>query len=471
MWDCGVENGRIMTAHGAYEANIYCKDEKIAAITTERQPAVSVIDARGLVVMPGMIDAHVHSRDPGWPDKDDFFHTTQAAAAGGVTTILEMPNSVPAVLNADELRKRRAYLRGRAFVDFGMWGLALATTTAAEYREMTAEGACGFKLFWGYALDPKTYELVYNPEPGADLLEPPTDGQVLEIFERVAGTGRVLAVHAENQSVIATLAERAAGADDYAALMKSRPELTEVMTIQAAAALAEYTGARLHIVHVGSSQGAKVAWDAAQRGVNITTETCPQYLTLSEVDYERVGTPMKVYPPIRTEENRRALVQCLKDGMIHFIASDHAPHTEAAKQGPLNQIPAGVAGVETLFRLTMDMALRGEITLSDAIRYVSEAPARLYGLFPKKGAIEPGADADLILVDLAGEWTVDRRVLHSLNPLNPWEGQTLKGDIRATILRGRPVFQDGAIIGGPAGEFMAPLNPVAGPTAWEVARY
>lgn len=457
MWDFGIENGVVMTARAIYEANIYGSGGTIGAITTKRQPASTVIDAAGLVVLPGMIDAHVHSRDPGFPDKEDFFHSTRAAAAGGVTTILEMPNSVPAVMDAEALRKRRAYLADRAYVDYGLWGLALATTTSAEFQAMVEEGACGFKFFWGYALDPRTFELVYNPAPGADLLDPPSDGQVLEIFQRVAQTGRVLAVHAENQSVIGTLS-RYADKLGYDALVQSRPELTEIMAIHAAIDLAEHTGARLHIVHLGAAEGARIVHAAAERGVQATCETCPQYLTLSDRDYARVGTPMKVYPPIRSEANRQGLVMALKEGLIRLIASDHAPHTAASKKGPLDQIPAGIAGVETLFRLILDMALRGDLELGQVVRYISEEPARLFGLYPQKGAILPGADADMVLVDLDGSWTVSADKLHSLNPLNPWEGQTLKGDIRATVLRGRVIFQDGSIVGSPGGCFVAPSN-------------
>ncbi len=457
MWDFGIENGLIVTLGASYEANIYGSGGRIGAITSERQQAASVLDATGLAVLPGMIDAHVHSRDPGWPDKEDFYHSTRAAAAGGVTTILEMPNSVPAVFNASELRKRREYLGRRAYVDYGLWGLALATTTPEEFQEMVREGACGFKFFWGYALDPHTYELVYNPVPGADVLEPPSDGQVYEIFRRVAQAGQVLAVHAENQSVIAALSVLANGTD-YEALMQTRPELTEVMAIHAAVDLAEHTGVRLHIVHLGSAEGAHIVHQAAKRGVSVTCETCPQYVTLSDRDYARVGTPMKVYPPIRSEENRNRLVEALKQGMIRLIASDHAPHTAAAKQGPLNEIPAGVAGVETLFRLTLDMALRGELELQQVVRYMSEEPARLFGLYPKKGAVMPGSDADLVMVDLKGTWTVEEDKLHSLNPLNPWEGRTLMGNIRSTMLRGRIIFQDDAILGKPGdGQFVAPL--------------
>ena len=202
-WDHIIRNGTIVTTQDAYQANIYVKNGKIAAITKEELggDACEETNADGLYVLPGLMDVHVHSRDGGGPLKEDFFHSTQAAAVGGLTTIFEMPNAIPAICNVENFHKQLENLKPKAHVDFAMWGLCLGKLNNKELIPLSEAGVIGFKFFWGYAVNSTTYQLVYNYDPKAtDVIPPLRDGEVFEIFEEVAKTGKLIGIHTENKS-------------------------------------------------------------------------------------------------------------------------------------------------------------------------------------------------------------------------------------------------------------------------------
>jgi allantoinase len=454
-----IKNGTVVTGAAATPADVVCRDDVVEWVGAPGggERADDELDASGLLVFPGFIDPHVHSRDPGLTDKEDFAHSTRAAAAGGVTTVCEMPNTIPPLTSA-ELFEERAARHGRvAFVDFGLWGLALGAENLAEIAPLFAAGAVGVKLFWGYALQRRTRQLVYNlaDEAPEDLIPPPGNGDVLELCRAVARAGGLLGAHCEDRGVI-DAAERALGPAlaTYADLLAVRSDTAEAVSISVAAELSRASGCRFHVVHMSSARGAQLVRRAQAEGIPLSAETCPHYLAFTDEDFPRLGVMMKVYPPIRRQADRAALWEAVLDGTVTSIGSDHAPHTLREKMLALGAAPAGVPGVEIMPAVLVDAMVQGRLTPERLAWALSEGSARLYGLYPRKGAIRPGADADFTLVDPNGTTEVDRARLHSKQPQTPWHGRRLRGAVRLAILRGSVVMRDGEPVGEPRGRLV-----------------
>ena len=448
-----VRGGTIVSSNGMYTADVVCDDGVITAVSAPGRwgDIDETVDASGALVFPGFIDPHVHSRDPGLTHKEDFEHSTAAAAVGGVTTILEMPNVVPPLSDLETFRQRAAYFEQHAHVDFGLWGMSLGSANLDALASLIAEGVAGIKLFWGYALDRKTSELVYNVEDRLpeDLVLPPGNGDVLELFKAVAIAGGLLAAHCEDREVNMASARaiegRMAAYDD---LLESRPEVAEAAAIAVGVEFARFTSCRFHVVHVSSARGLELIRQARAAGLRVTAETCPQYLTLTDESFATTPS-MKVYPPIRRRQDRDALWGGLVDGTIDSIGSDHAPHTVEEKQQPLATQPAGAVGVETMARIMITEARRRDLPMERIAWLLSEGTARIYGLYPRKGEIRPGADADMTLVDPEREWVIRNRELHSLHPVSPWDGVSGTGAPVRTLVRGKTVMVDGELVGEP----------------------
>jgi allantoinase len=463
-----VRGGTLVGSQGQRVADVLIEDGVIAALEPEPSAAASAdaaVDASGKLVFPGFIDPHVHSRDPGATHKEDFAHSTRAAAAGGVTCILEMPNAVPAVAGVMTFQERAATHAPNAFVDFGLWGLSLGMENLHELGPMFEAGAVGMKLFWGYTLHLGTKELIYNLSDAApeEILPPPTHGEVLEVFRGVAQSGGLLAAHCEERSVLDTaLANLGHPVETYDDLLAVRPEVAEAASIALGVEFARATGCRFHVVHMSSRRGTEIIREAQARGVSASAETCPHYLTLTDASFGIVGPAMKVYPPVREATHQEALWEGLRDGTIASVGSDHAPHTIEEKLRPLGSQPSGTVGVETLAPVMVDTMLRGRISPERLAWVLSEGTARLYGLYPRKGSLRPGSDADLTLVDPSVRRTVRNIGLHSKQPLSPWDGVVLQGWPIMAILRGQVIMRDGEPVGEPAGRFI-PAFRSAGP--------
>lgn len=463
VFDLVIKNGIIVTSEDSYKGNIYINSGKIKAITSEELPgeAIEIVDAGGLHVFPGFIDTHVHSRDPGATYKEDFYHSTQAAAAGGITSIFEMPNTNPPINNAENFQKQVSNLQSKAFVDFGIWAICLGHTNINEYNALQKAGVIGFKFFWGYAVHSKTYQLMYNYKKEMDDVIPPfTDGEVYEMFQEVAKTGQVFAIHAENNDLIQHLTQKveARNGRSYIDLLEGRPNLAEELTIQSGIAMAKKTGARLHILHVSTAEGIELVRQAQKDGYPITAETCPHFLFLSADDYETIGPQMKVYPPIKYKKDQEALWNAILDGTISLVCSDHAPHTEEEKDGDLWSIPAGMCGVETLAPLMLNAVNEGKLAIHDIARLLSEGPAKLFSIYPTKGAIRVEADADLTIVDMNKESIIERSQLHSKSKVTAFDGFRIKGTPVQTIVRGVTVMREGEIVGSPTGRLITPTE-------------
>lgn len=454
-----LTNGQLVTPSGLLRGDLLCENGVITGILDAgaRVDSDERYDAAGKLVFPGFIDPHVHSRDPGMTQKEDFDHSTKGALTGGVTTVLEMPNAVPPVDSVEVFEQRRAQHERSAWTDFGLWGLALGEPNLDQIGPLFAAGAVAVKLFWGYALNRETRALVYNlgDEPPENLLMPPPNGQVMRLFEEVARHNGLLAAHCEDKDVLTTSQEQLGHPiESYADLLAARPAAAEATTIAIATEFAKATGCRFHVVHLASAAGLDAVRSAQRRNVPLTAETCPQYLTLTDADYPRVGPVMKVYPPVREQRDQDALWAGVNEGSIVSLGSDHAPHTVEEKSRGFATQPAGAVGCETFGPVLIDALLRGKTTANRLAEVTATETAKLYGLYPRKGVIRPGSDADMVVVDPEARRTVRNEELVAKQPVSPWHGFELRGAPVATVLRGEVVVRDREIVAPRRGRFV-----------------
>lgn len=455
-----IHGGSLVLETGVERADLLCEDGRIAAIL---EPGHHVahdeeLDVTGQLVFPGFIDPHVHSRDPGDTHKETFHHSTLGALCGGLTTILEMPNAVPAVSTVEVFHERKAHHEQSAWVDFGLWGLALGPQNNAELPGLFEAGAVAVKLFWGYALDKQTKGLVYNFEAADpdEIILPPENGEVLELFQAVADAGGVLGVHCEDRHVLAASAAALGHPiETYEDLLRARPAAAESAAIALGAEFARLTGCTFHVVHMASKEGARVVRDARGAGIPITAETCPQYLTLTDADAERLGPLIKIYPPVKHQDDQDAMWEGLRDGSIELVASDHAPHPAAEKLAGFGQAPAGGLGVETIAPLMVDGFVEGRLDAVQLANVLSVNTARKFGIHPRKGSLRVGSDADVSIVDPNGSTSIRNETLHALEPVSTWDGRDLKGRITASVIRGSVAMRDGEPVGERRGQFVA----------------
>jgi dihydroorotase len=433
--DLVIRGGQVVTPDAVFAASVAIKDGAIVAVGADAlmPQAREVLDARGLHVLPGAIDVHVHFRDPGYPHKEDFASGTAAAAFGGVTTVFDMPNTIPPTGTAAALAAKQKMAAEKAHVDFGLYGL-LGEDTIAHVPALIEGGVIGFKLYMG-----NTFGKIPSPSTGA----------MLEAFETVAPTGKRISLHAETNSIMERreTALRAAGRTEALAHIASRPAVVAVEAVSRAAILAEWTGARIHVLHISSAEELRPLREAKARGVDVTGETCPHYLMLSTDDYARLGGVIRVNPPVREARNQEPLWAALADGTIDLIATDHAPHAiEEKTRNDIWTVDAGFPGVETQMPLMLTAVNAGRLSICDYVRLASAAPAKIWGLYPKKGTIQPGADADIAIVDLAREWTIDDSKLQSRAKITPWSGRRVTGLPVHTLVRGRFAMRERRLV-------------------------
>jgi len=435
----------VCTPEGPRQADVHVTDGVIAAVEPSiAAPRTRSIDAQGMYVLPGGVDVHVHSRDPGFPEKEDFDSLTAAAAAGGITVVLDMPNTVPAVDSAGVLEAKAALARSKAHVDFGLWGLIRSSTTPEQLEGMAAAGAVGFKAYLAYSFSLSRKQVLYSPDTDDLDLEPPADyGTLARLAPEVARLGLPLAIHAEDPTVLAAFRRPVL---TYGDLLESRPPEAEAVAVSAAAAVAKESGINLHVAHLSSALGLHAAEDAMRAGASISLETCPQFLLLTDQDFDRVGPAMKMLPPIRTATDRAALVDGLRRGVISIVSTDHAPHTDEEKARSLDEAPAGSPGVQTLYLSCLQLAKdMGDVWL--ATRWVSSAPAAFAGLQESKGAIAPGYDADIVIVDPRARTRVAAQRMRSRQRHGVMEGMEFDFAIKDVFLRGESVAQGGRVHG------------------------
>jgi dihydroorotase len=437
--DLVIRNGTVVTETDTFAADVAVRDCRIAAVgAPETMPdAAEVIDATGLHVLPGVIDVHVHFREPGMTHKEDWETGSRAAAMGGVTTVFEMPNTDPPVDSVANYELKRRIASEKSIVDFGLYGVLLEDNLAS-LEPLAEAGVIGFKLFLGNT---------------TGNLPCPSDGALLEGFEILARLGKRCSIHAENSPILFWREDRlkAAGRNEPRDHLLARTDVVAIEALSKSCVLAEWTGARIHIVHESCARSLPYIRFFKDRGVDVTVETLPQYLWLAVEDQEgERGRVMRMNPPIRERAQQGPLLEALASGLIDMIATDHAPHTPQEKEGgTIWDIACGFPGVETQLPLLLTLVNRGAFPLQRYVQASSAAPARAFGLYGRKGCIVPGADADLVLVDMKREETLSADRLQSRGRISPYEGVKVTGWPVATLVRGRPVMRDGEITAAP----------------------
>lgn len=456
--DLVIKNGKIVTPHDIFEAGIGVDEGKIVSVAKDPNlPKADVtLNADGNFVFPGPIDAHVHFRDPGSGHREDFVTGTKAAAAGGITTVFEMPISTPAVSSADILKRRRSIVEKKAVVDFALYGGA-GTHNIDKILEMADAGAIGFKTFMTTPLKEreKEYEGIFVTD----------DGSLFHVLETVAKTKLPSSIHSENYSVIKHITERLkkAGRKDPMAHIESRPSFVEADGISTVITLSQAAGARAHIAHMSTVEGVQLIKRAKASGKAITAETCPQYLTLTAEVMKKMGPYAKINPPLRSKRDIEALWTGLNDGTVDIVATDHAPYTKEEKDVGWDNIWRAFAGapqIETMLPLLLTNVNEGKLPLQKLAKIISESVAKIFGVYPKKGAIQVGSDADFVVVDLKKEQKIRAEKMYTkAKDLTLYDGWRVRGVPIITIVRGTLVMKDGEVAGKPGyGNFITPLK-------------
>ena len=441
-----VKGGTLVLPVGLIKADVLVEDGVITAIGRglSAQGVDQRIDASGKLVLPGIIDEHVHMREPGLTHKDNFTNGTKAAAAGGVTTVLEMPNTLPPVDSRRVFEEKKVLLEPKAYVDFGLYGV-IHDSNADNFDELVHAGAVGFKIFMG---------------PTTGNIPSPSDGTLYEILLKSAKYGVTLAFHAENWDLVKhfTSKIKSSGRSDPRAHLEARPVICEVEAIQKLILFSKKTGGRVHIVHMSAEEGVELLKQAIFEGLNVTGETCPHYLTLTADDYSKYGNLMKVNPPVREKHHQDALWNAVKKGVICALGSDHAPHTREEKLKEVWEASAGFTGVQTFLPLMLDQALRGKLPLTKISELMSVNPAKLFGIYPRKGTLRVGSDGDLVIVDPNGETVISEENLYAKYPVTPFIGWRLKGEVKYTILRGTIIAVNGKVVGEARGRWVSRIQ-------------
>jgi allantoinase len=394
--------------------------------------AQETLDVRGCIILPGMIDTHVHFREPGRTDKEDFESGTRSAVLGGVTTVLEIQNNEPLMTDVATLRAKHALVGSKSWCHYGLYA-NVGLENLAKLGEL-AEEACAFKVFMTQSVGPLTVTGL---------------GDLWSAMQAVRPTGRVLAVHAESDSIckVAKLGLE----DSFASHAKSRPALAEAIAVAEALELAEATGTSINLAHLSTARSVELVRAAKQRGVRVSAATCTHYLRFTDEDVAREGSVLKVNPPIKSAKDRAGLLAGLKDGTVDHVHSDHAPHTPAEKALAWSKAPSGIAGIQQQLLELVEIWRRDGISLDTLVSATSSAPALAFGL-RNKGRLAHGAEADLVVVDLETPTVVSQESLATRARSTPWMGVRFQSSIRATIVGGHLACESGRCLGQPQGQ-------------------
>ena len=439
MLDLVVRGGIVVSENGTFNGSVGVKDGKIVLLGIEPEKlweSKEIIDAKGKYVFPGFIDPHVHMWDPGDGIRDDWFHATQAAAAGGITTVIEHPLSKPPVKNTEAFDLKLKSATEKSCVDFALWG-ALIPSNLSHLDALYERGCVAFKGFISYCNE--DYPNI-------------SDSVLYDALKYSAEKGYLLAVHAENAEMAETGEKRMKemGRKDALAHMESRENIVELEAINRVIFFAEQTGGHIHIVHMSIAEGAELIKQAKQRGVNITAETCSHFIGADCRLLEERGPFAKCTPPLRRPENTKKMWDYIYDGTIDMITSDHTDYLYEEKKAAIDDIwncENGMPGVATLAPIVLDECMNKRNFKAERVaELLSLNAAKLFGLYPQKGAIRLNADADFTIVDLEKEWIVDGKNLYYKQGWSPFDGWKIKGAIDKTIVRGTIVFDNGKVM-------------------------
>jgi allantoinase len=432
--DLVIRSHRTVLPDGMRPASILVRDGRIAAIASHDAAPVGVrrLDADERIVLPGVVDTHVHMNDPGRAHWEGVDHATRAAAAGGVTTLIDMPlNSIPPTTTLAGLEAKRDAVRGRSHVDVGFWGGVVPGNTD-DLEALARAGVLGFKCF----LAPS----------GVAEFEHVSEADLRRAMRIVQTCGLPLLAHAESPEAL--LAPHG-DPRRYATWLESRPCAAEIAAIELLIALAQEFATPVHVVHLACADPLPMLRAARTRGVRISVETCPHYLTFTAEDIRDGNTAVKCAPPVRERAHREGLWQGLLDADIDLIASDHSPSPAADKHlddGDFLAAWGGIASLQIGLPAVWSGARSRGIPGERVASWMAAAPAQLAGIASSKGSISVGKDADLVIYDPDAEWTVDPSRLHHRHPVSPYAGMTLRGRVETTMLRGEIIFDEDRVL-------------------------
>ncbi|MCM3302168.1 allantoinase AllB [Streptomyces pseudogriseolus] len=430
-----LRSTRVVTPEGTRPASVAVAGGIVTAVLALDAPAPAGARLEDLgddVLLPGLVDTHVHVNDPGRTEWEGFWTATRAAAAGGVTTLVDMPlNSLPPTTTVDHLRVKRETAADKAHVDVGFWGGALPGN-GADLRPLHEAGVFGFKAF----LSPS----------GVDEFPHLDEEGLARALREIASFDGLLIVHAEDPGRLADAPQR--GGPRYADFLASRPRGAEDTAVARLLEQARRFDARVHVLHLSSADALPLLAEAKADGVRVTAETCPHYLTLTAEEVPDGASAFKCCPPIREAANQDLLWQALADGTLDCVVTDHSPSTADLKTDDFATAWGGISGLQLSLPAVWTEARRRGHTLEDVVRWMSTRTARLAGLDTRKGAVAPGHDADFAVLAPDATFTVDPAALQHRNPVTAYAGRTLRGVVRSTWLRGERVYHNG--------EFTAP---------------
>ena len=460
--DLCIRGQRVITPEGDGPAAVHVAGGRIAEVTEfEDVPeGCPVVEAGEAVVMPGLVDSHVHVNEPGRTRWEGFASATKAAAAGGVTTIVDMPlNSVPPTTTPDGLREKIEAARGQCLVDVAFWG-GLVPGNLGLLAALYEGGVVGFKCF-----------LI---DSGVQDFPHVSEGELHAAMFELTRLDATLIVHAELPGPVEDAARTAAVADadprKYETFLRSRPRAAEDEAVALLLRLCRETGARVHVVHHSSADSLPLLREAKAAGLPFTAETCPHYLTFAAEDVPDGATEFKCCPPIRERENREQLWRALADGTLDMVVSDHSPcppEMKRRQEGDFLKAWGGISSLQFRLPAVWTEASRRGHTLGDLARWLSREPARLAGLYGRKGAITPGRDADLVIFDPDAAFRVGAGANEHRHKLTPYDGMELKGAVLATYLRGEKIYDRGEFAPAPTGTLLLREPPPAEPSPWD----
>jgi allantoinase len=451
--DLLIVNGTVIDPYGISRADIAVDGGRVTGIFSpgDQRQSEEVIDAKGMLVLPGVIDSHVHFNEPGRETWEGVETGSKSAAAGGITTFIDMPlNASPCTLNGLELKRKIERGEKQSVVDFGLWGGA-TPENMDHLQELDQGGVLGFKAFMCNS--------------GIDEFKFIQDGELLETIHRLGKMNQVLGLHAENEAITSHLSKKlkSMGRTDRIAFLESRPPLAEEEAVQRALFFAKRTapGISLHFLHTTLSGNMEAIHQARKAGLNVTVETCPHYLTLTDKDFLDLGPVAKCAPPVRSEQTVEALWKSVKNGLVDMIGSDHSPCTLDLKENKnIWEAWGGISGVQTMLPILFsEGVLRRNLSPPSLVRMLSFNPARLFGLYPFKGLLQPGSDADIVIFDPEKKWVVEKEGLFYRNKHSPFIGRSVTGAVMLTLLRGKVVYRKGEIVAPPGTGRFLPRPP------------
>ncbi|AGA68045.1 dihydroorotase, multifunctional complex type [Desulfitobacterium dichloroeliminans LMG P-21439] len=435
MYDLQIVNAKIVTEQGKIDGCITINNGKIEAISsTPLVNAKETIDAKGLFVLPGFIDQHVHFMDLGESEREDYIHGTTAAAMAGVTTVIEHTHSRP-ILKVEDFSKYKEYFEQRALVDFGF----AAHIWPGQYEELEKlwqEGVSYFKMF----------TCTTHGVPGQD------NASIYGAFSKVASFGGSVLVHCEDEALTAENEKilKENNREDGHVIQEWRSKDAEAVSVANVCFIAKETGARVTIAHLSHPDVVRTVLQAKASGANVLSEICPQYLYLEENTLAERGSFGKFTPPSRSAQESEELMELVGNGDLDILASDHAPSTKQHKtSGSIWKTPFGLPGIDTTSSVMLTAVNKGKLSLERFVQMYSENPAKALGLYPKKGCIRVGADADLVLVDMERQWTIQEDSIQSKAKWTPFEGFECIGKAVMTLLRGQVIMSEGQLLGKP----------------------